>query len=963
MRSSDVEEVGLVDHRTGRHDEQGRGQVLADGGHHRALVQLDLRRDRGGPRQVLDLADRVRDEDGGFCVHVTHVVTEVRVVDLHARSAFKVHAVHQSLTAVFEQEADTRGAAVEFSVVDQQLRVVGPDTFADASNGGVVDDAEGTRVGLHTGVEAGDGGAAEGHRVAAGGNNTRGAGLVTTEQLGVLVDEVATVSHDGVGRHGDEVVGHVDRRPGAVLNEDTGRRNHRRAWAHRNVVAADDGSGHTALRRRVVGVEGDTAVAPAVGDVDGVGSSVRVGGQRLVGRVGAERVGAPRVLRAVGLGDLKGDFVAPAVGFDVDHEGRAVAGEVEGAAVAVAVVSGNLTQVRGGTNRLRGLGHQDARGGVDDHVVHDVTVSAVGVNASVGVAGSIHVVVAHFEALDVVQVNAVLGESADGVARDGQVLNGAVPCRDGRVKTARVVHHVVSDHGTLDARAWVEAHVRDFATVFEGVATDAHVVRSNLVGVVAPVVGRALHLDADRTIVERVVLDDVAVTAVEAHAHVLGLNGVVQRRPALVVGNGRVSHVEEVQLVVGVVPVADRTDDGCNAAELGVVRIQVHRVVQVSEVDASQLTVVVQGHALNRRVVHVDVDLAVVAWVHAREVVRGPGTGPDHRRAVPLVGVTVEVPVGRVDHDRLAGKVTAIDGAVVVAVLFEAVGELSARARRGPAVRTAVDVVVAGGRPGVAHAVVELVNEFDGLGVAAGVAQTDGFLDVTEVGVAVACGVPVVVHHGHRGHAVSVQVDVVQTGRVDVDRREGQVLSNTRGARRAGRGRGAFRIAEDNGDIGHTDRTVAVALVGGHGHVELTHAVELTRSGDVHTRAVHGSFDEVDHGRTADLEVVGGAAHRRIDEGEATASCKVETDVVAAEINGIVAQILGGAGAELHGCTGAVGHGTGEVTAEVLDVVHAGHGLGIQIHVLEVHASGSAVRHQDTVVATVHGDAIGAGHG
>ena len=54
-----------------------------------------------------------------------------------------------------------------------------------------------------------DGGAAEGHRVAAGGNNTRGAGLVTTEQLGVLVDEVATVSHDGVGRHGDEVVGHV----------------------------------------------------------------------------------------------------------------------------------------------------------------------------------------------------------------------------------------------------------------------------------------------------------------------------------------------------------------------------------------------------------------------------------------------------------------------------------------------------------------------------------------------------------------------------------------------------------------------------------------------------------------------------------------------------------------------------------------------------------------------------------
>ena len=321
MRSSDVEEVGLVDHRTCGHNELRRGQVLTDGGHHRALVQLNLGRNRGGPGQVLDLADRVRHVDTERGAHVTHVVAEVRVEDLHTHRAGEVDAVHERLTAVLHNEADAGGATVEVSVVDQQLRVVCPDTFAGTSNRGVVNDAEGTRVGLHTGVEAGDGGAAEGHRVTAGGHNTRGAGLVPTNELRVLVDEIATVGHDGVGRHGDEVVGHVDARPGAVLNEDTGRRDHRRAWAHRNVVAADDGAGDTALCRRVVGIEGNTAVAPTVSDVDGVGSSVRVGRQRLVPRVGAEGVGAPRVLRAVGLGDLEGDFVAPTVGLDVDHEG------------------------------------------------------------------------------------------------------------------------------------------------------------------------------------------------------------------------------------------------------------------------------------------------------------------------------------------------------------------------------------------------------------------------------------------------------------------------------------------------------------------------------------------------------------------------------------------------------------------------------------------------------------------
>ena len=186
-------------------------------------------------------------------------------------------------------------------------------------------------------------------------------------------------------------------------------------------------------------------------------------------------------------------------------------------------------------------------------------------------------------------------------------------------------------------------------------------------------------------------------------------------------GDARISDVEEVQLVVGVVAVTDRTDNGRNATERGVVGVQVHRVVQVTEVDARQLAVVVQGHALDRRVVHVDVHLAVVPWVQAGDVVRGIGRGPNHGRAVPLVGVTVEVPERRVNHDRLSGEVTAIHGAVVVAVLLETVVELTARACGGPAVRTPVEVVVEAGAEAVADAVVELVDQFHRLCVAAGV--------------------------------------------------------------------------------------------------------------------------------------------------------------------------------------------------------------------------------------------------
>ena len=137
----------------------------------------------------------------------------------------------------------------------------------------------------------------------------------------------------------------------------------------------------------------------------------------------------------------------------------------------------------------------------------------------------------------------------------------------------------------------------------------------------AVVIRRTLHFNADRTIVERVVLDDVAITAVDAQAHVLRGNGVVQRAPALVVADGRIPDVEEFQVVGVVVAVAHRANDGRNAAERGVVGVQVEVVVQESKVDSCQLAVVVQRHALNLRIVHVDVDLTVVAWVDAREVV------------------------------------------------------------------------------------------------------------------------------------------------------------------------------------------------------------------------------------------------------------------------------------------------------------------------------------------------------
>ena len=225
--SVDVEEVGLVDHRARGHNKLGRGQVLANGSHHRALEQLNLSDDRGGPGQVLDLADRVRHKDRVLGVDVAHVVAEVRVVDVHATLAFEVDAVHQSLTAVFEQETDARGAAVEFSVVDHQLRVVGIDSLAAASNRCVVRDGKGTTVGFHTDIEAGDFRTAEGHEITVGRDDARGADKVATKEFGVLVRHVAAVNEDSIGWHGNKVVGHVDARACAVLQEDTNGRDRR----------------------------------------------------------------------------------------------------------------------------------------------------------------------------------------------------------------------------------------------------------------------------------------------------------------------------------------------------------------------------------------------------------------------------------------------------------------------------------------------------------------------------------------------------------------------------------------------------------------------------------------------------------------------------------------------------------------------------------------------------------------
>ena len=262
--SVDVEEVGLVDHRTRWHDELGRSQVLTDGGHHRALVQLNLVDDFRGPRQVLDLADRVRDENRVLGVDVAHVVAEVRVEDVHAAMAFKVNAVHQGFTAVFEQETHTGVAAIEFSVVDQQLRVVRPNGFGDAFNGGVVGDGKGASIGFHTDFVTGDGGAAEGHRIAICRHDTRSARLAATDEVRVLVHDVTTVDEQRIGWHRNKVVGRVDARPTAVLKEDTGRADGGRREAHRNVVAADDRPGDAADRGGVVGVQGDAAVAVTV---------------------------------------------------------------------------------------------------------------------------------------------------------------------------------------------------------------------------------------------------------------------------------------------------------------------------------------------------------------------------------------------------------------------------------------------------------------------------------------------------------------------------------------------------------------------------------------------------------------------------------------------------------------------------------------------------------------------------
>ena len=154
----------------------------------------------------------------------------------------------------------------------------------------------------------------------------------------------------------------------------------------------------------------------------------------------------------------------------------------------------------------------------------------------------------------------------DGIvsAGDGVVLDEHVACLtvfnvDGVAAGGELV---AGDFDTLGFVVEVEPDVSNLATVLKHVVRDGDVVSTNLVGVVAVVVRRALHDHSNATVLERVPGNDVSVATEDTHTLVVPSNRTVEFGVAVEVREGAVGDLEEVQLVVVVVAVAHGTIHG-----------------------------------------------------------------------------------------------------------------------------------------------------------------------------------------------------------------------------------------------------------------------------------------------------------------------------------------------------------------------------------------------------------------
>ena len=151
-------------------------------------------------------------------------------------------------------------------------------------------------------------------------------------------------------------------------------------------------------------------------------------------------------------------------------------------------------------------------------------------------------------------------------------------------------------------------------------------------------------------------------------------------RVALVVNEGVVGQLEEVQLVLVVPSVAHCTDDGRHTRDGGVVHVNVQRVVAVAQSEPLRHAATGNGNSGDAGVVHVERGLALIVRVHsvvAFEVVRSRG---NPSASVPVVLALSEVHERSVHHDGLASKVVATV-ASEVAVFYQSVAEGSAAGR------------------------------------------------------------------------------------------------------------------------------------------------------------------------------------------------------------------------------------------------------------------------------------------
>ena len=632
----DAHEVGFVDDGRTGHDDLAADEGVANRGDVSVVASVHL---RGGvsPGHVLNTTGGVHNGQSRGGVSDTAVPAEWRVFNIHTDGTRGVHGVDPNIGAALDVETGTGAATVDVSVDGDNVGVLSEHTVVATREVSAANHEQIAVLLAHTGGVAAHVRTVEGQdRVGVVADNTNGRGEVITGEGGTNVAEVTVVENDGVvakvDRVGSGLNGHGVTARGGDTNGVRGGSSRRQSdgvathgWTS---VAARSARGfdHT---------DGGSTVAPRVGHSKRVVASVRVSTEWAVRSVAVERVGGPGVLGAVGLGDLNADFIAPAVGFEVDHSGLA-GGKVPGAAGRASVVAAtNRTKRVGRCRRCAHAVEVHTTVSIRQGVVGDVAVSIEDVDTRRGVvADTADVVAVNREVIHTVEVEGIVA------ANDRVVLNQDIlglPVVDGHCVSVGRVEFVVGDGHVLCFVRGVEPNICDFTAVVEDVVGDRQVVNTDLVGVVAVVVGRALSKDTNTTVNEVVAVDDVAIATVHDDTNVVHVDGVVQRRVAGKVDEGAVGDLEEVQLVVVVVAVAHGTDDRGNTGNGGVVHVNVQRVVAVAEDEALWSTTAGHSHGGDRGVVHVERGFAAVVRVHTVGTVEVVGSGGDPRGTIPVV--------------------------------------------------------------------------------------------------------------------------------------------------------------------------------------------------------------------------------------------------------------------------------------------------------------------------------------